>query len=43
MYSFDVSLPLQCYYDIVRDTKEFLKDYEEVMSVTGFGHLGNVT
>lgn len=42
MYSFDISLPLNRFYEIVELTREKLKDIEDVKAVCGFGHIGEL-
>lgn len=42
MYSFDISLPLSRFYEIVELTREKLKDIEDVKAVCGFGHIGEL-
>ncbi|KAE9542757.1 hypothetical protein AGLY_002668 [Aphis glycines] len=41
VYSFDISLPLSRFYEIVELTREKLKDIEDVKAVCGFGHIGD--
>lgn len=42
VYSFDISLPLSRFYEIVELTREKLKDIEDVKAVCGFGHIGKL-
>jgi len=42
VYSFDISLPLSRFYEIVELTREKLKDVEDVKAVCGFGHIGEL-
>lgn len=42
MYSFDISLPLSRFYEIVELTRKKLKDIEDVKAVCGFGHIGEL-
>ncbi|XP_025193263.1 D-2-hydroxyglutarate dehydrogenase, mitochondrial-like [Melanaphis sacchari] len=41
VYSFDISLPLNRFYEIVELTREKLKGIEDVKTVCGFGHIGD--
>jgi D-2-hydroxyglutarate dehydrogenase len=40
VYKYDVSLPLENYYEMVQETRKKLISFQEV-KVTGFGHLGD--
>jgi len=42
VYSFDISLPLSRFYEIVELTREKLKDFADVKAVCGFGHIGEL-
>lgn len=42
MYSFDISLPLSRFYEIVELTREKLKNFADVKAVCGFGHMGKL-
>ncbi|VVC45617.1 Hypothetical protein CINCED_3A015335 [Cinara cedri] len=41
VYSFDISLPLDRFYEIVELTRERLKNVAECKAVSGFGHIGD--
>ncbi|XP_022168811.1 D-2-hydroxyglutarate dehydrogenase, mitochondrial-like [Myzus persicae] len=41
VYSFDISVPLSRFYEIVELTREKLKDIAVVKTVCGFGHIGD--
>lgn len=41
MYTLDVSVPLQHFYEGVQVCDKILKGHPEVLRVTGFGHLGD--
>ncbi|XP_065214365.1 D-2-hydroxyglutarate dehydrogenase, mitochondrial isoform X2 [Planococcus citri] len=41
LYTFDVSLPLQNFYEGVGVLEELLKNNDHVIHVNGFGHLGD--
>jgi len=40
VYSFDISIPLDRFYEIVELTREKLKDVTDCKAVSGFGHIG---
>jgi len=42
VFSFDISLPLSRFYEIVELTREKLKDVADVKAVCGFGHIGEL-
>jgi len=42
VYSFDISLPLSRFYEIVELTRKKLKDVADVKTVCGFGHIGEL-
>lgn len=39
-YKYDVSLPLNVFYDIISEFREHLKDLKQVKRICGYGHLG---
>jgi len=41
LYTLDISLPLEHFYDGVKLCEDFLKGHPEVVRITGFGHLGD--
>lgn len=40
VYTFDLSIPLKQFYEIVEKTREKLKDIADCKVVSGFGHIG---
>lgn len=42
LYTFDVSIPLNHFYEGVHLVREFLKNNKEALSISGFGHLGEI-
>ncbi|XP_065214364.1 D-2-hydroxyglutarate dehydrogenase, mitochondrial isoform X1 [Planococcus citri] len=40
-YKYDVSLPLNVFYDIILEFRERLKDLNQVKTICGYGHLGD--
>lgn len=42
VYSFDISVPLNRFYEIVELTREKLKDVADCKTVCGFGHIGEL-
>lgn len=41
VYKYDVTTPLSQMYDVVEKTRELLKGDDNVIKVTGYGHLGD--
>lgn len=40
-FKYDVSLPLEDYYNLVEVMRERLKGNEKVTSISGYGHVGD--
>jgi len=40
VYTYDISLPLDRFYEIVELTRERLKDVANCKAICGFGHVG---
>ncbi|XP_050422822.1 D-2-hydroxyglutarate dehydrogenase, mitochondrial-like [Adelges cooleyi] len=41
VYAYDISTPLNCFYDIVELLRDKLKDVADCKAVCGFGHIGD--
>lgn len=42
VYSYDISVPLNRFYEIVELTREKLKNFADCKTVCGFGHIGKL-
>lgn len=42
VYKYDVSLPLEVFYQIIIDLKEHLQEFSDLKRICGFGHLGKL-
>src|SRR5271169_641742 len=41
VYKYDVSVSLECLYDLVEETRRHMKGVEGVLDVVGYGHIGD--